>query len=88
MMGFYVYILVSELDGSFYIGQTNNVEARLERHNAGREKYTSKKRPWKMYWFTKVATRSEAMKLERKIKNFKSRKRILEFVEKSSASLI
>jgi putative endonuclease len=80
-MSFHVYIIVSEFDQSFYIGQTANLSDRLERHNGGLEKYTSKKRPWKLIWSSEVSSRSEAMKLERKIKNFKSRKRTQQFIE-------
>lgn len=78
-MEFYVYIVQSEKDGSFYFGQTNNLENRLTRHNAGSEKYTSKKTPWKLFWHTKVSSRAEAMKLEKKLKNLKSTKRMMEF---------
>ncbi|MBS1539503.1 MAG: GIY-YIG nuclease family protein, partial [Bacteroidetes bacterium] len=36
-MDFYVYILQSDKDQSFYIGQTNNLDERLKRHNLGME---------------------------------------------------
>jgi len=48
LMLFFTYILESEVDGSFYIGQTNLVEDRLNRHNKGYSKSTSHKRPWKL----------------------------------------
>ncbi len=32
-MAYYVYILKSERDGTYYIDQTNNLEERLVRHN-------------------------------------------------------
>ena len=80
-MGYHVYILKSLGDGSFYIGQTNNLESRLQRHNAGLEKYTKTKRPWEILWSIEVETRSEAMRLEKKLKNMKSRKRIIAFIE-------
>ncbi|MBI1770197.1 MAG: GIY-YIG nuclease family protein [Bacteroidetes bacterium] len=84
-MEFYVYILQSEKDGSFYIGQTNDLIKRLARHNAGSEKYTSKKTPWKIFWNMKVDSRSAAMKLEKKLKNLKSSKRMMEFIQKLEA---
>jgi putative endonuclease len=84
-MEFYVYILQSDKDGSYYFGQTNNLDDRLKRHNAGSEKYTSKKTPWKLFWYTKVSTRAEAMKLEKKLKNLKSTKRMMEFIDKYRA---
>ena len=33
---FYVYILESCVDGTYYIGSTQDLHARLERHNQGR----------------------------------------------------
>ncbi len=80
-MKYFVYILKSERIDKFYIGQTQDVSERLKRHNIGREKYTSKGTPWTLEFFISCNTRSEAIKLERKIKNFKSQKRILEFIE-------
>ncbi len=77
---YYVYILVSEMDGSFYYGQTSDLVKRLTRHNAGLENYTKKKIPWKILWYTQLETRALAMKLERKLKNMKSQKRVMEYI--------
>ena len=81
-MGFYVYILKSLKDDSFYIGHSSNLENRIDRHNAGRERYTKKKLPWKLMWSVQKESRSEAMKLEKHLKNLKSRKRIVEFIKR------
>jgi len=35
-MPYFVYILQSQRDGSYYIGHSNNLEYRLKRHNEGR----------------------------------------------------
>ena len=71
---FYVYILESLVNGSFYVGETKNLEDRLKRHNEGRSRFTSSKVPWKLVYFEEYKTRSEAMKREREIKNKKSRR--------------
>jgi putative endonuclease len=84
MKYYYTYILVSLSDDSFYFGQTNDLAKRFKRHNAGLEKYTRAKRPWKIFWSTEMKTRAEAMRLERKLKNMKSRKRVLEFITKAN----
>ncbi|MFC2125984.1 GIY-YIG nuclease family protein [Bacteroidota bacterium] len=81
-MSYYVYILVSELDQSYYIGQTDKLETRLHRHNRGYNKSTKHKRPWGIKWYFECETRSEAVGMERKLKNLKSRKKIEEFVVK------
>jgi putative endonuclease len=78
---FFVYILESELDGSFYIGQTSNLENRLKGHNDGRNRSTKAKRPWKIVYFEKVNTRSEAIKLEQKIKSWKKRELIKRYIK-------
>ena len=65
---FYVYILYSSAKSRFYIGQTNDLNDRLMRHNSGYEKFTKYGVPWKVIYKTKVETRSQAVKLEQKIK--------------------
>ena len=47
-MDHYVYILVSEIDGTLYTGQTSNLISRLERHNEGLIKSTKAKGPYKL----------------------------------------
>ena len=80
VMVYYVYILESETSGKFYIGQTNNIEKRLDRHNAGYEKYTKNRGPWRVHFYLEVESQSEAIKMERRLKNFKSRKRVLQWI--------
>lgn len=79
---FFTYILQSEVDGSFYIGQTNDVEKRLSRHNAGYNRSTKGKRPWKLVYYKSPVNRSEAMKLEKYLKSLKKREKILQWIEK------
>lgn len=50
MKFFYVYILQSERDAkSFYSGFTEDLQTRLERHNAGDVPHTAKLRPWRNF---------------------------------------
>jgi putative endonuclease len=65
---FFVYILFSDSIAKFYVGQTNNIEDRLIRHNSGFVKSTKLGLPWNLVRFFEVSTRSEAMLLEKKIK--------------------
>ena len=82
-MEYYVYILRSVNFGMYYKGQTNNILNRLERHNRGYEKYTKAYRPWELVFYAKYETRPEAVLMEKKLKNLKSRKRIEEWMEKN-----
>ncbi len=75
-MGYTVYILQSEKDGSYYIGQCEDLVERLRRHNEGREKATVSRGFWKVEHTEVYGTRSEAMKRERAIKGKKSRRYI------------
>ncbi|MBL7789689.1 MAG: GIY-YIG nuclease family protein [Chitinophagales bacterium] len=78
---YYVYILYSEKHDKYYIGQTNDVKARIERHNNGLENYTSKYIPWILVGFITKPTRAEAVVLEKKLKNL-SRERLQIFIAK------
>ncbi len=78
---YYVYIPFSPKLNAFYKGQTNNLQQRLIRHNQGNEKFTRTGRPWTLVWATTKETRSEALKLERKLKNL-SQKKTIEFIKK------
>lgn len=69
---YFVYILFSESHNRFYIGQTNNVANRFQRHNSGIEKSTAPYKPWTLIGFIEKPNRFEAMILEKKLKNLNS----------------
>ena len=75
-MTFYVYILHSKKSGRYYIGQTNNLEDRLRRHNAGYVKSTKAFRPWELVYTEVFHTRSDSVKRENYLKRLKSKKAI------------
>ncbi|TCO08458.1 GIY-YIG nuclease family protein [Natronoflexus pectinivorans] len=95
-----VYILYSDTSDRYYIGHTGNVEKRLYEHNNPevQTKYTSKYLPWRIVAHIEVSQdRGEAMKLERFIKQQKSRNFIeslianqkdIEFIEKLMSSAL
>jgi putative endonuclease len=67
-MGYCVYIIWSEGLGKYYVGSTGNLENRVLRHNKGYEKFTSKGVPWQLIWNESYNSRSEAIRMEIKIK--------------------
>ncbi len=69
-MAYYVYILQSKIDNTYYKGFTENPLQRLAQHNAGEMNYTSKKMPWAMVCLFLFDTKREALILERKLKKF------------------
>jgi putative endonuclease len=76
-----VYIQYSQNFDTYYIGQTQDVIERLERHNKGYEQSTSRYKPWKLVLTISKSSRNEALKLEKKLKNL-SRSRLEQFIIK------
>ena len=70
----YLYILYSEKCDRYYIGFSNNVHSRLERHNAGLAIATKNCIPYKVCSSKQFANELEAVREERRIKKQKSRK--------------
>ena len=82
-MPYFVYIIHSEYDGSYYIGSTQDLSSRLNRHNQGRSQYTKAKRPWKLVYSEEHPDRSAASIREMEIKNRKSKDYIKTLVRMS-----
>src|SRR5688572_24134318 len=75
-MTYFVYILYSEITGKYYVGQTENIENRLQIHNSGRNLSTKAGLPWILKYTEEFPTRTEAANREIEIKKKKSRKYI------------
>ena len=73
MEKYYIYIIYSASLDKYYTGSTNNIEARLKRHNAGATKSTKAGRPWVLVYTEEYQTRAEAYNREQYIKKQKSR---------------
>jgi putative endonuclease len=67
-MSCFVYILYSEQRMKFYVGVSNDVADRLQRHNTGESLSTKGGAPWKLLHTITCADKSAAMVLETKIK--------------------
>jgi len=79
-MPYFVYILMSQKDQSFYIGQTQNLDDRLTRHNQGRSRYTKTKMPWSLVHYESFENRQTALKREAHLKSLRNKKSILEII--------
>lgn len=56
-------------DGSLYCGATNDLRARVAKHNAGRgARYTRSRLPVKLVWSKRLADKSAAMSAEAHLK--------------------
>jgi len=67
-MNFFVYVIENE-NGRWYIGQTNNLELRIAKHNNQKVKSTKNRGVWSMIYKVKLQTRSEAMRHEKYLKS-------------------
>jgi len=72
MNSFFVYILKSLKDNKLYIGQTNNLESRLSRHNSGKVIATRNRRPLVLIYNEEYKSRADAMKREKYLKSLKN----------------
>lgn len=76
MKFYYVYILRCS-DGTFYTGITNNVEVRLNQHNAGfnPESYTYTRRPVSLEYIQEFTDPAQAIAFEKKFKKWSKAKK-------------
>ena len=65
----YVYILESLDSKHFYAGITDDLRARLAKHNAGEVPHTSKYRPWRMRTYFAFSDEARAMAFEKYLKS-------------------
>ncbi len=63
---YWVYILKSQKTGRHYTDHTDDLENRLNQHNAGEVKSTKSGIPWKRVFSKPFSTRAEAMRFEKK----------------------
>jgi putative endonuclease len=64
-----VYVLESLNDKKHYIGQTSDVNQRIQEHNQGRVRWTKAHRPWKILYVEEFENRTSAIKRERFLKS-------------------
>jgi len=75
MKSFYVYILKCK-DGSYYVGQTDDLEKRLaDHHDKTYPCYTSKRLPVELVWAQDFAERGEAIEVEHQMKKWTRKKK-------------
>ncbi|MFZ1809401.1 MAG: GIY-YIG nuclease family protein [Cyclobacteriaceae bacterium] len=78
---YYTYIIESETTKKLYIGQTNDIIDRIYRHNANQNLATKNKGPWKLLSYTEFHSRSEAVRLERKLKAWKNPAKVRQWIK-------
>jgi putative endonuclease len=73
-----VYIIHSKSLDKYYLGETKDIEERLEQDNSGfyNSAFTGKAKDWSLYFYLECNSRTQARKIEAHIKNMKSKKYI------------
>ena len=80
-MTYFVYLIVSNLKKNkkfSYVGYTNNLKKRLNLHNTGKGAKFTRGKKWKLVYYEKYDSKSEALKKEFELKkNYNLRKQII-----------
>jgi len=79
-MSYFVYILKSQSADKYYIGSSSDPERRLKYHNNYERGFTSRYRPWKIVYIKEYSSKTEALSAERKIKSWKSKKKVIKLI--------
>ena len=65
---YFVYILQSQKDKSYYVGSTLDINKRLLAHNSGSSKYSSSKKPYEIVWYCGFTNKNKALIFEKYLK--------------------
>ncbi len=68
-MYFYVYVLLSEKDGNYYTGYTNNIQSRIKSHNSGKVMSTKFRIPLKLIYWEGCVNQQDATRREKYLKS-------------------
>ena len=66
---YYVYVLLSEKDGNFYTGSTNNLKRRLQEHKSGNVESTMHRKPLELIYYEACLNESDAKQREKYLKS-------------------
>ena len=83
-MTYWFYILYSKSLNKYYIGSTKDLNGRLRRHLTNHNGYTGNAKDWQLVYFESYSIKSDALKRERQVKNWKSKARIQELISRGS----
>ncbi|TYB97156.1 MAG: GIY-YIG nuclease family protein [Kosmotoga sp.] len=67
---YYTYVLLSESDGKFYTGFTNDLKQRIEQHNKGYVESTNNRIPLKLIYYEACVDRNDALKREKYLRSY------------------
>ena len=78
-MYYYVYMLksISSNKPKSYVGYTNNLQIRLEKHNTNKGAKSTKGYKWLLIYNKKFKSKSEAMSYEYKLKKDRVKRKLI-----------
>jgi putative endonuclease len=76
------------MTNAYYVGQTDDVKDRVDKHNKGEVKSTKPYRTWVLVCTETFRTRREAVRREKEIKERKSRKYIESLISRDVVPLV
>ncbi len=65
---YYVYVLLSDVDGDFYTGATGDLKYRVEEHSEGLVETTRDRRPLELVYYEGRNSRKDAYRREKYLK--------------------
>jgi len=81
---FYVYAIQCG-DGSLYIGQTNDIRDRWQRHQTGQVSWTKSRLPLKLIHYEECSSREEAVEREKYLKTTNGRRELKKLIAEGRA---
>ncbi len=82
----FAYIIYSISRDKYYIGSCEDVNERLIKHNTNHSGFTGKTGDWTIKWTEQHPTKTDALKREKQIKAWKSRKLIEKLIVEFNAA--
>jgi len=70
---YYTYVLQSEADEKFYVGFTEDLKLRFEKHSKGQVESTRNRRPLKLIYYEACLSQDDATKREKYLKSYHGR---------------
>lgn len=67
---YYLYILQSDKDETYYTGYTSDLNRRLKQHNSGRSTYTKQHMPYHVVYTEEYLTERQAKDREKYVKKY------------------
>lgn len=84
---FYVNILENS-KGRRYVGFTEDLQRRVEEHNAGQNLSTKSYRPWAVIFYEAYRNRQDALRRESYLKTTQGRRALLRMLSEYNKSLV